>query len=47
MLPGIISLLGVWPDTDLINSEKSKTKLNYPHYTELITSNLNSDFEIQ
>jgi hypothetical protein len=30
-----ISLLGVWFDSALINSEKSTTELNDPHYTEL------------
>jgi hypothetical protein len=35
MPPGTISLLGVWSDSAPINSEKSMTELNDPHYTEL------------
>jgi hypothetical protein len=35
MSPGTISLLGVWPDSALINSEKATTKLNDPHFTEI------------
>jgi hypothetical protein len=35
MPPGTISLLGVWSDSAPINSEKSTTELNGPHYTEL------------
>jgi hypothetical protein len=39
--------LGVWSNLILINSEKSHTECNGPHYTELETLNLNPDFEFQ
>jgi hypothetical protein len=35
MPPGTISLLVVWSESASINSEKSMTELNGPHYTEL------------
>jgi hypothetical protein len=35
MPPETISILGVWSDSALINSEKSMTKLNDPHFTEI------------
>jgi hypothetical protein len=35
MPPGTISLLGVWSDAAPINSEKSTTELNGPHFTEI------------
>jgi hypothetical protein len=35
MPPETISLLGVWSDSAPINSKKSLTELNDPHYTEL------------
>jgi hypothetical protein len=34
MPPGIISILEVWFDSAPINSEKSTTELNGPHFTE-------------
>jgi hypothetical protein len=35
MQPGTIYLLGVWSDSAPINSEKSMTELNGPHFTEI------------
>jgi hypothetical protein len=35
MSPGTISLLVVWSDSAPINSEKSITELNGPHFTEI------------
>jgi hypothetical protein len=35
MPQGTISILGVWSDSAIINSEKSTTELNGPHYTGL------------
>jgi hypothetical protein len=35
MEPGTISLLRVWSKSISLNSEKSATELNGPHYTEL------------
>jgi hypothetical protein len=35
MPPGTIYLLGVWTHSAPINSEKSTTELNGPHYTKL------------
>jgi hypothetical protein len=37
----------VWSKLIPVNSEKLVITLNSPHYTEHITSNLNSDFEFQ
>jgi hypothetical protein len=34
MSPETISIFGVWSDSALINSEKSTTELNGPHFTE-------------
>jgi hypothetical protein len=39
--------LGVWSNSIPINSKKSHTELNGPHYTELKTLNLNPGFEFQ
>jgi hypothetical protein len=35
MPPGTISLVGVWPNSEPIKSEKLMTELNGPHFTEL------------
>jgi hypothetical protein len=35
MPPGKFSLLGVWSDSTPINSERSTTKLNGPHFTKI------------
>jgi hypothetical protein len=34
MPPGTISILGVWSDSTQINSKKSMTEHNGPHFTE-------------
>jgi hypothetical protein len=44
---GTISLLRVWTNSVPINSEKSTTELNGPHYRNWKTSNLTLDLEIQ
>jgi hypothetical protein len=44
MPPETISLLGVWSDSALINSEKSSTELNGQHCTELGNFEFNSRF---
>jgi hypothetical protein len=47
MPPGKFSILGVWSDPCPINSEKSTTELNGPHFTEFGRVNLTLDLEIQ
>jgi hypothetical protein len=48
MTSGTIALLKVGTNSSPINSEKSTTELNGPHYTELgKTSNLTIDLEIR
>jgi hypothetical protein len=44
MPPGTISILGVWSDSAPINSKKSTTELNGPHFTEIGRLNFNSRF---
>jgi hypothetical protein len=45
--PGTISIFGVWSGYAPINSEKSTTELNGPHYTEFERlSNLTLDLAI-
>jgi hypothetical protein len=47
MLPGTIYLLRVWSEYAPINSEKSTTELNGPHFTEIGTLRiLTLDLEI-
>jgi hypothetical protein len=46
MPPGTISLLGVWYDSAPINSKKSTTELNDPHFTGVEGLNLTLDLEI-
>jgi hypothetical protein len=43
-LLGTLSLLGVWPNSILINSEKLPTKLNDPHFTEIENFEFKSRF---
>jgi hypothetical protein len=48
MSSGTISLLRVWTNFVPLNSEKSTTELNGPHFTEKSkTSNLTLDLKIQ
>jgi hypothetical protein len=47
MSSGIISLLGVWPNSIPINFEKLPTRLNGETLQKLKTLNLNPDFEFQ
>jgi hypothetical protein len=46
MPPGTICILGVWSYSAPINSEKSTTELNGPHFTEFGRLNLTLDLEI-
>jgi hypothetical protein len=39
-----ISLLGVWPSSIPINSEKNMTELNGPHFTEIENFEFKSRF---
>jgi hypothetical protein len=47
MSSGTISLLRVWSNSIPLNSEKSTTELNDPHFIEIGRLNLTLDLEIQ